>query len=83
MAKCRSCSAKIEWAVTEAGKKMPLDPVPDRKGNVVKTGARVDGLPEVHVINSRDEVDPETPRYTAHFATCPMAAAHRKDRARR
>lgn len=79
MAKCRSCQAKIVWAITENGKKMPIDPTPVRDGNVIKTGNRVDGLEEVHVISSRDVMeDDQRARYTAHFATCPNAKAHRR-----
>jgi hypothetical protein len=83
VAKCRSCRAKINWTVSELGKKMPLDPLPVADGNVIKTGNRVEGLEEVHVISSRDAtIDPDTPRYVTHFSTCPMAAAHRKERTR-
>lgn len=81
MAKCRSCNAPIEWALTENGKKMPLDRRPDPKGNIIKTGAVIDGLPEVHVIGFLDQLTGDETRYTAHFATCPLADVHRKTKA--
>jgi hypothetical protein len=77
MAKCRSCQARVEWAITEGGKNMPIDPVPDSRGNLIKTGAVVGGKPEVHTITSRDELKPGTVKFTSHFATCPNASSHR------
>lgn len=71
---CRRCGAPITWAITEKGRRMPLDrdPVPD--GNVVITelaGVRSPGgmIPRVHVLH-KDE-NPPGQRYKAHFATCP------------
>lgn len=78
MAKCRSCQAPIEWAITENSKKMPLDRRPNPEGNVIKTGAVIDGLPEVHVIGFLDRLTGEETRFTSHFATCPNAKAHRR-----
>ncbi len=78
MAKCRSCSAKIDWAITEGGKKIPLDAMASREGNIIKTGNRIDGLDEVHVISRFDEIPEGTARYTTHFSSCPFAKAHRR-----
>lgn len=33
--KCRSCSKFVRWVDTRSGKKMPLDPDPSPRGNVV------------------------------------------------
>ena len=79
MAKCKSCKAAIEWAITEAnGKRIPVDKMPVRDGNLVKTGATIGGLKEVHALMLGEEVPRGTPRYTAHFATCPNAKQHRQ-----
>lgn len=78
MAKCRSCNARVEWAITENGKTMPIDPAPDPKGNLIKTGTMIQGKPEVHVINSRDERMPDERRFVSHFATCVNADQHRR-----
>lgn len=80
MAACRSCKAPITWAITENGRKIPLNRGPDPAGNLTKTGATVSGLPEVHYRTRGDEDRPEETRYTAHFATCPEAARHRRSR---
>lgn len=80
---CRSCRAPIRWAVTTAGRRMPLDlePVPD--GNVVIEGEK-DGVPVVRVLH-RDEqpalFEADQPeRFTSHFASCPDADRHRRPR---
>jgi hypothetical protein len=79
MAKCRSCSARVEWAITENGKTMPINPAPTRDGNLIKTGATVSGKPEVHAITNRDELQGNEVRFTSHFATCQNASLHRKN----
>ena len=33
--KCKSCGAKITWAITGNGKRIPVDFAPDPKGNLV------------------------------------------------
>jgi hypothetical protein len=78
MAKCRSCQAKVLWCITEGGKTMPVDPNPTHDGNLIKTGAYVDGKPEVHAITNRDDLHGNEVRYTSHFATCRSASQHRR-----
>lgn len=63
---CRTCGAAIEWALTEKGKRIPLNPGSHDNGNLV-VGA--DG-----VARSTDE----RPARLSHFATCPQADEHRK-----
>lgn len=72
---CSSCGAPIVWAITEAGKRVPLDAKPIRIAIVARgnDGAEIregDAL----VIGSGAN------GYQSHFATCPNAAAHRKPR---
>lgn len=78
MSVCRGCGARIRWAVTEAGKRIPLDPEPRPDGNVhVYDGVAyvldLDGLP-LH--DHRAHGDHRL--YVSHFATCPQAASFRK-----
>lgn len=73
MATCRSCEAPITWAVTEGGKRMPLDDVPSERGNIVY----VNGV--TRAANAVDR-DLKRPLYTSHFATCPNAKQHRRPR---
>jgi hypothetical protein len=70
--RCRSCRKPIAWARTEAGKNMPLDPVPDMRGNVIF----VEGF--AHVFSTATEPPAEVPRYVSHFTTCPNADEHRR-----
>lgn len=78
MAKCRSCKARVEWCITEGGKTMPIDPEPTRYGNLIKTGAYVNGKAEVHTSTNRDELHGNEVRFTSHFATCANADLHRR-----
>ncbi len=82
MTTCRSCGAPVLWAVTAAGKRIPLDPEPQPDGNVVIAS-------EVHprtsvecvhaeVVPARSAIHPDRLRYQAHFASCPNAAQHRR-----
>ena len=82
MSSCRSCGAQIIWARTERGKRMPLDAEP-----VVDVTAR--GL-----FVLREKTNPGGPlalaawgldcftdrHYQSHFATCPNADNHRRER---
>lgn len=76
---CNSCEREILWALTARGKKMPLDAEPvddwtDLRGKfVVRDGV---ALPAVSAAPL-----PEEPVYVSHFATCPHAASHRRNRA--
>lgn len=84
MTACRSCHASVLWAVTEAGKRIPLDPTPITGGNVILTGEQdpETGSPIVRVVGSTMELgeDPARARYVSHFVTCPNADAHRRSR---
>lgn len=69
MAACRSCGAPIVWAKTAAGKAMPLD------------AASVLVMVPRAPTGTADEVVVDAVRgHLSHFATCPHAAQHRKDR---
>ena len=63
---CRSCGAPIEWAVSPAGKRLPLD-VAFGPGNL---------LLDQHGV-ARVVRDGEGTR-RSHFASCPNAGQHRR-----
>ncbi len=69
MSRCKTCGQSIQWAVTEAGKKVPLDHPPENR--FVKTNRHLPDV-ELHVRM--------TETYVSHFATCPQADQHRKKR---
>lgn len=89
---CSSCNAPIRWAITQAGKRMPLNPSPVQGGNVFVTGWQDD---DGHPLDpSKGGISRATPligvgkaasaravtpyAYVAHFVTCKNAARHRK-----
>jgi hypothetical protein len=85
-AACRTCDAPILWAVTTAGKPMPLDPAPAADGNIIltgQTGRTTSGgsAPECRVDDTMTlpGIDPPE-RFKSHFATCPQASQHRRKR---
>lgn len=80
---CRSCGAAIRWTRSTTGSLMPLDAEPVDGGNVLLTGRRVESkqgglIDECRVEAGPPMFDDGTPRYLAHFATCPHAADWRK-----
>lgn len=75
---CQSCNQKIIWAITTAGKRMPVDVEPNSAGTVAlshrhdgQVGA--DTLPVARRFGRTD-------LRTSHFATCPFANRHRRGR---
>jgi hypothetical protein len=73
VSRCRSCQAEIVWAVTENGKRVPLDAVPaERPSGLFKLVPRVSDPTPLAVSVSGERV------YLSHFATCPNAEQHRR-----
>ena len=72
---CKSCNAPVIWGWLENGKRMPVDFAPAELGNLVLV--RRQG--RVHVLAWNPEKHGEGPRRVSHFATCPHAAAWRKE----
>ena len=73
MAVCAKCKKPIVWVYTEAGKRMPMDPLPAATGNIVYSG---DGPDRVRVLKKEDEGDlflQGLQRFVSHFATCTFA----------
>ena len=69
------------WALTEKGRRIPLDrnPVPD--GNI-EIG-EPDDVGQIHarVVSGQDKLSPglfPATRYKSHFSTCPNAKRHRR-----
>lgn len=76
MSRCRSCDAEIVWALTERGKRMPLDAEPVADGNLYLEPVARPGDDPYRVRAAR-EGDPAQHRRVSHFATCPNADDHR------
>jgi hypothetical protein len=81
---CTDCLARVVWAVTERGRRMPVDANQDITGNLVLC-YEVDGLerPVSGQLVVAAPADYVGPRWLSHFATCPKASRFRRARAQR
>lgn len=71
---CRSCGARIRWALTVNGRAIPLDIVPRADGNlVIERDKHGDEMAVTHqpLVHAGKE------RFVSHFATCRDAASWR------
>jgi hypothetical protein len=85
--KCRSCGAAIEWAVTERGKRMPVDAEPVEDGTILLSH-KVMGEPPVATVQSKAQIEQARSEaahlgqphrlFKSHFATCPQSNRWRK-----
>ncbi len=77
---CRSCQAKILWAITPAGKRMPVDHAPSDDGNILLVHTAMDTPLAVVLSKEGLEMASRSPMglRTSHFATCPNAEEHRR-----
>ena len=73
---CKSCRARIWWAVSIKGKSMPMDPDPSADAAWVIEGQTENGAPKIRQVDPL--LDGAAPRFTPHWATCPNADQHRK-----
>lgn len=82
MSQCRSCHAPIIWAVTRStGKSMPVNAEPDHVRGNVELLPPPEGMTQpVAVVHAQPPMLPQGPLHMSHFATCPYAKDHRKDR---
>ena len=84
---CKSCGAPIQWAITPAGKRIPIDKEPVEDGNIILSSRQM-GRIEVTIVPFKEQIETlkaqakATGRphllFKSHFATCPNAAKHRK-----
>lgn len=68
--KCHDCGTSIHFVRMRGGNAMPVDPVPDERGNVIAlkvgTGKYIDG----YVSNPPGEIPTGCVRLMPHFASC-------------
>lgn len=73
---CRSCFRPVTWAVTDKGKRIPLDvSTADGRFYVYR-----DALGAWHASTTKPEDGRTWYRADAHFSSCPNANAHRSKR---
>lgn len=76
MSRARCCRRPVAWVLLSTGNRMPVDPVPDERGNVAArlVGRRLEGR-----VLKKDEPAPEGwQRYMPHQALCEIASHSRK-----
>lgn len=68
LADCRACAAPIRFVHLDTGKAMPVDPIPNARGNVAarRIGSKLHG----YVISATHPMDPMFLRMVPHYATC-------------
>lgn len=81
MATCRSCDQEIIWALSPAGKRMPMDARPSDQlpPPVPKVLYRLEqgANRQLDAIRWLGDSETDTPTlYASHFSTCPNAAQH-------
>lgn len=79
-ARCKTCGRPIYWVKTMKNHaNLPVDPTPTADGNVRLMTER--GVPTLaEVIGNEKHWMKDEARYTSHWATCPTANQHRKER---
>jgi len=69
---CSSCGAEVIWVLTQNRKRMPMDAEPVKMPpGQYKLAERDDGTVDAYLVNRV---------WISHFATCPDANQHRRER---
>lgn len=74
-----ACGAKIRWAITTTGQRIPVDWTPDPEGNLIRIMVAA-GDWRIRPLAPDETPDPSLHRWTAHWATCPDAHLFRAGR---
>lgn len=73
---CASCPAEVMWVVTEKGKRMPIDAVPDP----INGRFRIESGNNVHFVKDSELEANTKPLYASHFQSCPDAKSWKRSR---
>lgn len=69
---CRDCHATIKFVRLDTGRLIPVEPIPNTRGNVAaakRPGGRLIG----YVISEKRPLEPGFASYVPHFADCKQA----------
>ena len=69
------CAAPIVWALTEGGRRIPLNPDPHPDGTVILTDH--DGRTRARILTG-PELPAQQTAWQAHWATCPASSTFRR-----
>lgn len=72
-----NCRAIIRWVLTEAGRRMPIDPTPHPAGNIVRVDIPGVGVRARVLGGGQLPVLPPAQAWRQHRVTCPAAVAER------
>ena len=76
---CGQCGQSVRWVVTVNGKRMPIDPLPTKLGNIE---LRPQGSQLLAWVHGNHEIPiAALSAYRSHMATCPSRAPRVADRA--
>ena len=74
--RCTSCGQSILWRRTDNGQRIPINPEPSERGNVILSGpVRAYVLTKAEIEKARQA---GAVLFLVHFATCPNAREHRR-----
>jgi len=83
VSRCRSCGAPIQWAITEGGKRMPVDLEPSPIGNIALYSRGEDA--PIAIVITETEIEAwkksgsrKQRLFLSHFTTCPQAKKWRR-----
>lgn len=69
---CRDCHTDVLWVtLSDSGKRMPVDPYPDDRGNVAIRKSPVPGEWTAYVVSHDRPPAPGWKVVRSHMATCP------------
>ncbi len=81
--RCTACKAPIFFALSSAGRRLPIDAEPVDTGNVIIDGQERDPrngelMPKAIVLGKADTPLGDPVRFVSHFSTCPNAGQFRR-----
>lgn len=81
VAHCKGCRGEVLWAISPAGKRIPIDAAPNPNGEYVIARSDVYGYRALARFDaSVSDSGKPVRRFTSHFKSCPYAPCYSKAR---